>query len=563
MVAFSLENTRTNRYSLAIFVFGVFIFTIGLNPEFIGAQARFGLFLREMFCCGPSFFPTTYHTPYPDYPGTSTFMAYLIAKLFGRITPLVAILPSVIASALILVFTYQIGAIRSRKWGLYAVLFSLLTVEFFTDSRSMTMDQYVSIATVVSFYIVYSADCLGRPRRLGWLPLIWIFGFALRGPIGLVLPVATVIAYYLWSGWFKALILTVVSASVMLAIGMIGLLAAAKSQGGDSFMQAVLNTQMIGRIYDKGHGFTYYWLRCFSSYAMSYPLAILVVVCRFRDILQKKNADDKLLGSLATWVLIILAGMSIPTAKKMRYLLPLVPALSLISAYLLVCVSDQGLIRKVRKGFLRFCSLCPLFAAIAVLAIFLYARWFQPLWHAYFFSVFCLLVLLALFIRKGIERWKGWYDYDMMPMLIAVVVFAAVDIGIVDPLLYSLEKSRPFVRRVEALYEETPGTIVFFKVGPDAEDIKFAVNLSKPIEMRFVTSLDPLFCEPGTYYIIAKESVFRIMSANEKKQVQFLTRGKLGHREFVVFTLLKTLQGQHQVSFRREIDWTMILRECA
>ena len=266
-----------------------------LPPEFIGVQARFGLFLREMFRYGPSFFPTTYHTPYPDYPGTSTFLAYLIARLFGRITPLAATLPTVVVSALVLVFTYRIGAIRSRKWGLTAVLLALLTVEFFKASRSVGLDQYVSLATVASFYLVYSSDCCGRPRRLGWLPVTWIFGFALRGPMGLVLPVAVVAAYYLWNGRLKALILTAVSASVALTVGMIGLLAAAEAQGGESFMRAVLDAEVTRRIHDRGHGFTYYWLRCFSSYALSYPLATLVVVCRFRDILRRKSADDKLL----------------------------------------------------------------------------------------------------------------------------------------------------------------------------------------------------------------------------------------------------------------------------
>ena len=536
-------DPRLNREALLIFCAGAAIFALLLPPEFIGFQARFGLFAQEMFRHGPSFFPTT-----------SIFLGYLVARLFGQVTPLTAILPTSITSALILAFIYRIGAIRSRKWGLAAVLLALFTVEFFTASRGIGLDQYVSLATVVSFYLVYSADCYGRRQRLGWLPLTWILGFALRGPIGLVLPVAVVCAYYLWDGRFRALILTVVSASVTLAVCLAGLLAAAKAQGGDQLMRAVLEAEVTGRIHDRGHGFTYYWFRCLRSYAVSYPLAILVVVCRFRDILRRRSDDDKLLGSLGVWVLIVLVGLSIPTAKKTRYVLPLVPALSLISAYLLVDVSPQGILLGARKGFLRFCSLCPPFVALAVLAIFLYARWFQPAWQAHYVAVLCLLALLVLLVRKDVAKWPGRPDRDMVLLVIGVAVFVIVAAGIADPLSYSLEKSGPFVRQIEALHEATPGTIVFVRVGPDAEDIKFTVNLSKPLEPQFVSSLDPLWNAPGTHYVIAKEDVFRALPADERRQTQLLARGKLGHREFVVFTLLKPPEGQRESAVWEDED---------
>ena len=58
----------------------------------------------------------------------------------------------------------------SRQWGLAAVLFALLTVEFFSASREITLDQYTSLAAALGFYLVYSADCLGSRKRL-WLLL--------------------------------------------------------------------------------------------------------------------------------------------------------------------------------------------------------------------------------------------------------------------------------------------------------------------------------------------------------------------------------------------------------
>lgn len=534
---------RTHTDALFIFGAAVVIFAICPMPEFTGPQARPGVFAQEMFRDGPSWFPTTYHKPYPDYPATSTFLIYLVARLFGQVTPLAAILPTAIVSALILVLTYRIGATRSRSWGIAAVLLSLLTVEFLTASRSISLDQYTSLATVLSFYLVYSADCYGRRRRLGWLPVAWLLGFAFRGPIGLVLPAAVTGAYYLWQRRVWAFVVVVASASLALVLCGSGLLRAAQAQGGASLVQTVRDAQAAGRVLGGRHGPVYYWLRCFGSYAISYPLALLVVICRFRAIWRRSTDDDKLLGNLTAWVLVILIGMSIPATKKMRYLLPLVPALSLIGAYVLVEVSPQGVLREAKKRCLELCALCPRFAALGVLALGVYAWWFRPLWHAHYLVAAVLLGLLALMVGKNAAGWEGHPARGVKLLGIAAAVFLVVDIGVAQPLSYSLEKSGPFVKEVEALYEKNPSPVIFFRIGPDAEDIKFTVNLSKPLETRFTDSLDSLGNASDAPYVIAREKVFRSLSTEERQRVQLLARGKLGHRECVVFTPVKAPQG--------------------
>src|SRR4030042_1798723 len=88
------ESGRRTKESLLIFAAAMLLFTVGLSPEFIGPQARYGVFVQEMFRDGPSLFPTTYRNPYPDYPGTSTFLAYLVSRLIGRVQPFTAILPT-------------------------------------------------------------------------------------------------------------------------------------------------------------------------------------------------------------------------------------------------------------------------------------------------------------------------------------------------------------------------------------------------------------------------------------------------------------------------------------
>ena len=56
-------------------------------------------------------------------------------------------------------------------------------------------------------------------RRLYLIPLLFLAGFACRGPIGLVVPAAVICAFYFWEGNLKRLLLTAIAALVLLAAG--------------------------------------------------------------------------------------------------------------------------------------------------------------------------------------------------------------------------------------------------------------------------------------------------------------------------------------------------------
>ncbi|MEN6575924.1 MAG: glycosyltransferase family 39 protein [Phycisphaerales bacterium] len=530
------QSQSTKRNSLLILLFGVIVFTLALAPEFISFDARFALFAQEMLRNGPSFFPTTYGTPYPDYQAVSTLLIYLVSLPLGRVTPFTAVLPTAIVSALVLVVTYQIGALHSRKRGLAAVLFALFTAEFLAMSRSIALDQYTTLATVLSFYLVYSSDRLGRRRRLWLLPAAWALGFAFRGPVGLLIPAAVTCVYYLRDGQFKRMLLTGISAGGILVLCLGGLLLAARAQGGTPFLRQVIEAQMTGRFGERGPSFAYYWYGGLISYAVTYPLAVLVLVSRFREVARKRTEEDHFLGILVLWVVVVLLAMSIPAIKKTRYVMPVVPALSLIASSLMADASLDGLSFRTKRVFLGICACLPLISTVGAGGLLVFACLRQPAWRT------CSLVTLSLLIPPLMTVWKlnrGWRhipDRDMYLLAVGVATFVVVYIGVAGPIIYSLERTVPFVRQVETLRERAPGTISFFRVGPDAEDIKFMANLSKPLEPQFVSSIETLLDTSGTHYVIAKEAVFRSLPVDEDRPTRLLARGRIGHRDFVVFT---------------------------
>ena len=290
--------------SFAIFLVGVVIFTIGLSPEFIGFDCRFAVFAQEMFRNGPTFFPTTYGQPYPDYPGTSTFMIYLVSLPFGKVTPFTAILPTGLVSALILVVIYRIGAMQSRKWGFSAVLLALFTKEFLGLSRSISIDQYTTLATALCFYIAYSSTVYNKQKRLIYIPFLLIASFAFRGPIGLVIPAGVICVYHLYKREYKKFALMASLSAILLAICSLLLVAAAKHQGGDEFVKKVIEMQVTGRINGNArHWIGYYFTESFARYFISFIFAVIIRTQLSMIPLQKRSFPSTTVVVILLWLI--------------------------------------------------------------------------------------------------------------------------------------------------------------------------------------------------------------------------------------------------------------------
>ncbi|WP_259767221.1 glycosyltransferase family 39 protein, partial [Pseudomonas protegens] len=193
-----VRETRFGIESWGIYLVALLLFTFGIwdeQPQ--GFDGRWALFLQEMFRHGPSLFPTTYGQPYPDYPATATFFSYLFAQAFGAPNHLANILPTALASAGVLALLYRLLAPSGRTWALLAVLLTALTSQLLDKSRSVCLDQMVSLLCLGAFYLLHSGEQRGsRLRPLMVLPL-FVLAFAIRGPLGLVEVCGVVCTYWL------------------------------------------------------------------------------------------------------------------------------------------------------------------------------------------------------------------------------------------------------------------------------------------------------------------------------------------------------------------------------
>lgn len=535
-----LNAPASGRETLWVGLAGLLLFTLGIwHQPFVNFETRFALFAEEMWRHGPSLFPTTYGAPYPDYPGTSTFMIWLLAHLFGGVTKLAAVLPTAIAASITLALSYRLCGRFSRQWALLTVCFELLTVTFLNEARSISLDQMVTMVATAGFYVAYTASVDGRPRRLWWLPALLIFGFAVRGPLGIVLPAGVVCSYYLLSRQWRALIVFGFVAAALLAGCWLTLLGLAHLLYGADFVKSVVHMEVAGRVDSTAYRpYLYYLTSSFGNYALSYPIAVAAVVLGWKALRPGPDGRDRhtLLLYLAGWAAIVLIGMSVPTTKKIRYVLPMIPALSALAAYALVDTRERGLrwLSYVVQG-LWLCLPGLLLVALQVAARRLhhgYPHIHLPILATTVLLAILQLIALVIFLRRrGPRRRLGL-------AVTAVAVIWSTNLLVIAPAMEQLHNTSIFVSRTESLRAARPGALMFFRIGRDANAIKYMVNLNADEQPLFARDPSAIAGLTGpTYIVVPERDAPALLSAPRLSGSKPVLQGRFDNTPYEVFFL--------------------------
>lgn len=515
-----LQRYRNLLAAIGIFCCGLFLFSIGLSQqEIVGFESRFYLFALEMWRHGLSWFPMTYGSSYPDYPVMSTLMIYAAAKLTGHLDKFSAVLPSAIAAAVTLAVTYLIGALHKPRWGLFAVFFMLLTNMFVMEARTISLDQYVAMVTALAFYLVYSGELSRCYKRLWFIPLLFAVGFAFRGPIGLVIPAGVVCIFYLLDKNFKKFFAAGFAALLTLVICSAVLLGIAYHVGGMSFVYDVIRMQVSGRLQDAVLPWYFYLYESIGAYALSYPLAILIGLGL---LTHRKNVEQKFLMKLIGWALVILIGLSIPSGKKIRYVLAFAPALALLSAYLFAFTPQQKYFRVLKKLLFIFLFFIPAFCFVAVwrleyIAALKNLQFAIP--YLYLLIGLGILQIVSLILRKSEIAVVGLTTLTMMFVYIMAV----------EPVNLALNNTRDFVVKLEQLRHLNHQALAFYRENPDGMPIKYVLNMPVEEQPVFITSQEGLEQFHTPAIIVIDPDHFSQLPPALAAQFKVIDTGQVGH----------------------------------
>ena len=529
-------NTSTPTSSRPFPAWGVFWAALVLLSfafhidEFIGFQSRFGLFAQEMLRQGPSFFPPTYGMPDADYPATSTFIIYLLALIVGTLTPFVAIFPTLLASSLILMYVYKIGTLHTQRLGFVAVCMTLLAFGFWQEARTIALDQYISLITIVSFYWVYQQK-FRTEKHLFWRwILLWSLGFAIRGPIGIVVPCVVVCGFYFLEKRWRDFIVTAILGIILILCFGKSLLGLGFLQGGSAFVDEILHMQVSSRVDGISiKSLSSYFLSSLGDYAILYPFCVAIAIVGYSSWLKPGNDPLKqLLRFTFMWAAVILFGFSLASGQKSHYLLPMVPALGLIGACVWLNTFDNPRLQYVKQVFSLLCRHLPLIIALACVVIWGYQRYTVVLWPAAYLNV--SLILFGVWLGL---RYVSWQDKNIYA---AVLTMASTYIFIIEPINLHLNRSFNFVQTVEQLRNKEQAQLAFYQITRDGLAIKYMVQADKPLSPVFVSQWEQLPQQtPRPLLVMLNEETWeKELSAAQKISCTPLAQGNLGHKPVMV-----------------------------
>ncbi|WP_248730369.1 glycosyltransferase family 39 protein [Pseudomonas sp. MWU13-2517] len=530
-----LLNATIRYQSLGLGLLALVLFLAGnWHQAIIGFDSRFVVFAQEMLRHGPSFFPTTYGQPYADYLATSTLLTWLLSLPLGQVTSLSAWLPTAVASALIVILVFRLTAPYSTRWGVLSIAMLLLSSTFISETRAVSLDQMLAAVALAVFYLGYAHDHFGAAKRLYWVFPLLILGFAIRGPIGLVIPTGVLCSYYLINRQWRQLFSFGLFALALLGACVGLLLLLAKLSGGEVFMQDVIRMQFLGRMdgTEGSSGVLYYFTSSMGNYALAYPVALLVLLAIVAGGRRAPDPALKLVLYCAAAGLLVMLGLSVPQAKKARYILPMLPMAAIIAAYPFQ-VTQGRLFAGLRGLMLGIWTLLPALLAIGlVVARKRYPAELDSLGPI--FTVLGVLQVLALVtLAKARLRPFG-------PALAAVLAIWTTYIVVVEPLERSLYDTRSFTLAAKARILEQPAPLVLHGLGKDAKAIKFMVNFDCDKVPLFTQLPAELALIQAPAWLVMSQADFESLTEPRLRSITPTFIGAFDKNPYVLLHLAKT-----------------------
>ncbi|WP_397458704.1 ArnT family glycosyltransferase [Pseudomonas asplenii] len=518
-----------NRQSLGLGLIALLLFLAGVYQQAaIGFDSRFVLFAQEMLRHGPGFFPTTYGEPYPDYSAFSTLLVWLFALPFGTVNALAAWLPSALAAAWIVVLMYRLIAPYSPRWALLSIALLLLSNTFITETRAVSLDLLLAAVSFSVFYLGYAAEHFAAAKRHGLILALLVLGFAIRGPIGLVIPTGMLCSYYLLGGQWRRLFVFGFQALGLL-VACIGLLLwLAWLDGGDFLLHEVIRMQFTGRMdgSEGSSGVLYYFSSSFGNYALAYPLALLTVAALLFGTRQPRGPALRLTVYCLAAGLIVMLGLSVPQAKKARYILPMLPMIAIVAAF--PFQASHGRLFAWLRGLIQ--GIWLLLPGLLIAGMILLHRRFPEAlptlglapWLAGALQVIAVIVLFK-------ARWRA-----LGLAACAVLAMWASYILIVEPVERTVYDTRTFTRAAQQLIHQTPAPVVLHAMGKDAKAIKFMVNLDEDLRPLFTDTAEQLQAVTGPAWLVMDKQDYQKLQGTQAGALVPVLSGRFDKNDFVL-----------------------------
>jgi 4-amino-4-deoxy-L-arabinose transferase-like glycosyltransferase len=313
---------------------GILLYQLGDAGLFDPDEGRNSEKAREILVLNDWVTPHENFHPVLDKPMFFYWLIVISYKLFG-VTEWSARLPSALAAFGCLILVYRFADRRWGRWeALWSALILLTCVQFFVLARIVILDMPLTFFLTWALCAVYEAVHADevKSRRLWCLALYVSLGAAtlIKGLIGVVLPGMILVLYLLLTRRWSILrrISLIPGVLIFLAIVLPWYLQADARHVG--YLRYFIWDEHFGRFtsenFDRAEPWYYFILVGLVGF---FPWTLLLPFV-VREYL-KKSLDDKTLF-LVLWVGLPFVFFSASESKLAHYLLPIFPALSILTA---------------------------------------------------------------------------------------------------------------------------------------------------------------------------------------------------------------------------------------
>jgi 4-amino-4-deoxy-L-arabinose transferase-like glycosyltransferase len=300
----------------------------GRNAE----KAREILLLNDWITPHENFFPVL------DKPVFFYWLVAISYKAFG-LSQWAARLPSALAAFGCLALVYRFVRMRWGPWeALWSGLILISSLEFFILSRVVILDMSLTFCTTLALFSFYeAARTEERTRRRIYCLLMYgafAAGTLIKGLVGLLIPGMIIFFYLCLTKQWSILRRLYLFPGALLFLAIIApwyLLAETRNTG---FLRYYLWDEHFGRFasasFDRKQPWYFFLAVLFVGF-LPWSMLLPSVVKRYRS----RSLDEKNIF-LISWAILPLIFFSISSSKLPHYILPIFPALSVLTATNLV-----------------------------------------------------------------------------------------------------------------------------------------------------------------------------------------------------------------------------------
>jgi 4-amino-4-deoxy-L-arabinose transferase-like glycosyltransferase len=515
-------------------------------------EPRYAQVSKEMRDTGNFIVPHLNSEPYPDKPPLLFWLINVFSIPFGKITALSSRLPSAFAGIGCCLALFYLGKslYHNTRIALLAALFLATGSKFLWMAHRVAFDVpltfFITMA-ILCFYKGYAArhGCSlttppcevgeiggGKKQERRYYTLFYIFmalGVLTKGPIGFIIPFSIVLTYLILKKDIRVLKETRLwIGGVIFAFIVFAWVYLASVYGGKDYAYQILFKQNVGRFASSfAHKRPFYYY--FINFPVNFiPWSIFIPSIAIYLFSKKGRTKIQSISLPVIWFAVVFIFFSIVSGKRDIYVLPLYPAVALITAWFLNEFVEQFRDKHFKRiGYYPCYILCGITLSLSILLPIAVYKLF-PQYTSITIPFVAILLIGGLVMLRFVRYAR------IIPFLFTIifVIFFVFNVGTSKaiPILNQYKSAREICDKANSIMKpgEKLAMYNFFR-----DPYLFYTRRNHIEVIRSLNDLTQFLSSTERVFLFIQEKDFKGVSQLPEIPMFVLEKDSVGHRDIL------------------------------